>query len=139
MNFMFESKVRNSHVFIICFIQIQPKWIKEYIHKCSWNWCLGEAEVYFECLIHLLYRYFCTLLFIRKDSMFYIYFEDSLVNIPLFHFTCALTFVLAYQLLLSKLLFSLRINLLKLLLTECCSSKFRNMIILNVTIWEIRF
>lgn len=35
-----------------------------------------------------------------------------------------LTFVLAYQLLLRKLLFSLRISLLKLLLTACCSSKF---------------
>lgn len=58
------------------------------------NWCLGEAEVHFECLIHLFYRYFCTLLFVRKDSMFYIHFEDSLVDIPLFHFTCALTLFL---------------------------------------------
>lgn len=52
------------------------------------NWCLGEAEVHFECLIHLFYRYFYTLLFIRKDSMFYIHFEDSLVNIPLSLYMC---------------------------------------------------
>ena len=30
------------------------------------NWCLGEAEVHFECLIHLFYRHFLHTTFCQE-------------------------------------------------------------------------
>lgn len=44
----------------------------------------------------------------RKDNTIHVFFEGPLVNIPLFHFIYALTFVLIYLLLLSKLFSSLK-------------------------------
>ena len=33
------------------------------------NWCLGEAEVHFECLIHLFYRYFLSSRYVLDTAL----------------------------------------------------------------------